>query len=135
MQVAFEEVALHFTEQEWALLDANKRALYWDVLQENYQHVISLEILLSLTDKDSSSQLPLMMSYFSNSMEFPQVAFEEVALHFTRQEWALMDANERALYWDVMQENYQHVTSLGKLSAHIFPNRTQKFMECPPQLN
>nr|XP_008103707.1 PREDICTED: zinc finger protein 883 isoform X2 [Anolis carolinensis]XP_008103708.1 PREDICTED: zinc finger protein 883 isoform X2 [Anolis carolinensis] len=113
MQVAFDEVALPFTEQEWALLDANKRALYWDVMQENYRHVISLGILLSLTDDDSSSQLPLMMSCFSNSIEFPQVAFEEVALHFTRQEWALMDANGRALYWDVMQENYQHVTSLG----------------------
>uniref|UniRef100_A0A803TJV4 KRAB domain-containing protein n=1 Tax=Anolis carolinensis TaxID=28377 RepID=A0A803TJV4_ANOCA len=42
MQVAFDEVALPFTEQEWALLDANKRALYWDVMQENYRHVISL---------------------------------------------------------------------------------------------
>ncbi|XP_042310880.1 zinc finger protein 436-like isoform X2 [Sceloporus undulatus] len=166
MQVVFEDVAVHFTEQEWALLDVNKRALYWDVMEENCQHVISLDvwdfsfqkpkiawqmimdlgsskplkgeklrttdiahlipipvpilrlrsgILLTLTDSNCSSQLPLTSSCFSNSMEFPQMqmAFEEVAVHFTEQEWTLLDVNEKSLYWDVMQENYQHVISLG----------------------
>ncbi|XP_066471557.1 zinc finger protein ZFP2-like [Tiliqua scincoides] len=42
------------------------------------------------------------------------VSFEEVAVSFSKEEWALLEPNQKALYAEVMLENLENVAFLGR---------------------
>ncbi|KAM9577174.1 uncharacterized protein ACIGJ3_003790 [Trichechus inunguis] len=63
--VVFEDVAMDFSQEEWALLDLAERKLYRDVMVETFRNLAAV-VSRNLNDGEKLSSEPIMLQYLEN---------------------------------------------------------------------
>ncbi|XP_063152099.1 zinc finger protein 154-like [Candoia aspera] len=92
----------HFS-QEQLLREVSQEDPGQNTLSGNRTSLVFVELSPPDSGRETTPVLPALCP----------VSFEEVAVYFSEEEWALMDSEQRALHGEVMLENSRNMTSLG----------------------
>ncbi|XP_048346193.1 zinc finger protein 420-like [Sphaerodactylus townsendi] len=94
-------------------LDTEKNLPSRGIVAKHDQDATSLDNGIASTIRSKFSPVPYMEETASGQLDLSLVSFKEVVVCFTEEEWELLNRGQRALYGEVMEENYEMVASLG----------------------
>ncbi|KAH0520309.1 SCO-spondin [Microtus ochrogaster] len=97
VSVTFDDITLNLLREEWMLPSPPLK---------------DFSASDKLTEPPDSEQLKE-----SRALEELPAAFEDMVVYFTREEWGLLDRQQKELYRDVMRMNYELLASLGAAPA------------------
>ncbi|XP_042309075.1 neurotrophin receptor-interacting factor homolog [Sceloporus undulatus] len=79
-----------------------------------YQGVQTSKIIFKHRERGEHTMNSYSMEENAGEKTLEQVTFEDITVYFTKEEWELLDRNQRFLYTEVMMENYKNMSYLGK---------------------